>query len=257
MSGIAVTPTPAPDLPGYFGKVPMRGDFVYRRLPRSFLDPWDTWLQEAIGTSRERMADGWLPAYLTAPVWRFVLSPGLCGPDLVAGLLMASMDSVGRHFPFTLAVTLPAGCADPAGLAAGGWFPAAEPVLLALRLESYDFAGFDAELAGLGRPACKAAAPVSRSEPCVNRPIPAIDWRLLDGLTVDELSTHPDLFCALLLDFWDCYSLWWCIGSETITPSLLVCRGLPPVRGFAALLDGDWERWGWHDIHAQCCGRPA
>ncbi len=28
---------------------------------------------------------------------------------------------------------------------------------------------------------------------------------------------------------------------------MLITGGSPPVTGFAALLDSDWERWGWKD----------
>ena len=40
-------------LPGFYGKFPELGDFVNRRMPRSFLDRWDEWLQNAIATSRQ------------------------------------------------------------------------------------------------------------------------------------------------------------------------------------------------------------
>ena len=44
------------------------------------------------------------------------------------------------------------------------------------------------------------------------------------------------------------YTLWWTEGSEDIMPSLLVCSGLPPAEGFAALLDGRWQEAGaWQD----------
>ena len=39
--------------PGFYGKTPRHGDFIKRRLPRSFVDPWDDWLQRAdLGQSR-------------------------------------------------------------------------------------------------------------------------------------------------------------------------------------------------------------
>ena len=62
---------------GFFGKVPTHGDFISRRLPRSFLDPWDHWLQGAIATSRQQLGEGWLEVYLVSPLWRFCLSPGV------------------------------------------------------------------------------------------------------------------------------------------------------------------------------------
>ena len=88
---------------GFYGKLPARGDFVSRRLPRSFVEPWDAWLQQGFASSRDHLGDGWLEAYLTSPIWRFVLAPGVCGPAGVAGVVMPSVDSVGRYFPLTIA----------------------------------------------------------------------------------------------------------------------------------------------------------
>ncbi|MET0053448.1 MAG: type VI secretion system-associated protein TagF, partial [Candidatus Thiodiazotropha sp. 6PLUC10] len=94
------------DFPGLYGKIPALGDFVTRRLPRSFIAPWETWMQEAIANSREQLGDFWLDNYLTSPIWRFSLSPGICGEQGWAGILMPSVDRVGRYYPFTLATKL-------------------------------------------------------------------------------------------------------------------------------------------------------
>ncbi|MCG8100523.1 MAG: type VI secretion system-associated protein TagF, partial [Candidatus Thiodiazotropha taylori] len=90
------------DFPGLYGKIPSLGDFVTRRLPRGFIAPWETWMQEAIANSREQLGDFWLDNYLTSPMWRFALSPGICGEQGWAGILMPSVDRVGRYYPFTL-----------------------------------------------------------------------------------------------------------------------------------------------------------
>ena len=88
---------------GLFGKLPARGDFVCGGLPRSFVTPWDAWLQLVLAASRKRLDADWLPAWLEAPVWRFALAPGLCGEDAVLGVMLPSVDRVGRYFPLTLA----------------------------------------------------------------------------------------------------------------------------------------------------------
>jgi len=89
---------------GLFGKLPARGDFVRGGLPGSFVTPWDAWLQAALAASQARLGGDWLPAWLEAPVWRFGLSAGLCGPEPVLGTMLPSVDRVGRYFPLTLAV---------------------------------------------------------------------------------------------------------------------------------------------------------
>jgi type VI secretion system protein ImpM len=94
----------APDtLRGFSGKVPARGDFVHAGLPRDFTDPWHDWQSLVIAGSRVLMGDAWLEAFLEAPVWRFILPPGLCGVRAAVGLIMPSVDKVGRYFPLTMA----------------------------------------------------------------------------------------------------------------------------------------------------------
>ena len=106
MSGVAV---------GFYGKLPARGDFVRAGLPRDFTDPWDDWLQAAIAGSRSLMGEAWLPAFLEAPVWRFVLPPGMCGTQAVLGLMLPSVDRAGRYFPLTFAALSQHGIAKASG----------------------------------------------------------------------------------------------------------------------------------------------
>jgi type VI secretion system protein ImpM len=88
---------------GFYGKIPARGDFVRAGLQRGFIDPWDGWLQHMLSESRLLLGESWLPAWLEAPVWRFRLQPGICGPLPASGVFMPSIDRAGRHFPLTLA----------------------------------------------------------------------------------------------------------------------------------------------------------
>jgi type VI secretion system protein ImpM len=88
---------------GFCGKMPARGDFVAFRLPRGFVDPWYDWMQSMLQASRALLGEGWLAAWNRAPVWRFALSPGLCGRAAVLGLWLPSVDRVGRPFPLTFA----------------------------------------------------------------------------------------------------------------------------------------------------------
>ena len=99
---------------GFYGKLPALGDFVGRRLGRDFVTPWDDWLQLSMAASRNQLGDAWLDTYLTSPLWRFVLSAGVCGEEARAGVLMPSVDRVGRNVPLALVTTLPAGVSLPA-----------------------------------------------------------------------------------------------------------------------------------------------
>ena len=96
-------PGEAEGLPGLYGKLPARGDFVRRRLPLAFVEPWDGWLQEAIVASRRALGERWLDVYLTSPMWRFALSAGLCGEPAAAGRMACARSvfwmSIGRQPP--------------------------------------------------------------------------------------------------------------------------------------------------------------
>jgi type VI secretion system protein ImpM len=89
----------APVRIGFFGKLPSRGDFVRFGLSRALTAAWDAWLQEVMLASHEAI-DSVLGG---APIWRFDLGAGVCGPRHACGLLLPSSDSVGRMFPLMIA----------------------------------------------------------------------------------------------------------------------------------------------------------
>ncbi len=93
-----------PPIAGWYGKLPCLGDFASRRLPPEFVDAWDGWLQRSIASSRQQLGESWLDLFLKSPMWRFALAPGICGDNAWAGLLLPSVDKVGRYFPLTLAL---------------------------------------------------------------------------------------------------------------------------------------------------------
>src|SRR5690625_4357373 len=93
---------------GFFGKLPAHGDFIHRGLPTRCVNLWDEWLQGVIGASREQLGENWLDIYLTSPIWRFALSPGVVDEHVWAGIFMPSVDRVGRYFPFSILARAPA-----------------------------------------------------------------------------------------------------------------------------------------------------
>jgi len=152
---------------GFFGKIPSQGDFVTRRLPWEFTSAWDDWLQQGMHASRVALGERWLELYLSAPIWRFQLAPGLCGPLGWRGVFFASVDRVGRYFPLTLAfASAPAGTRAGAGVACtlagdeAGWFAAEEAALAGLDpLLPID--EFERALQALAEPAGDVADPGS------------------------------------------------------------------------------------------------
>jgi type VI secretion system protein ImpM len=85
-----------------FGKMPALGDFFRIRVETAFVDTWDTWLQEIMVAGRAQLGAGWEDCYMQAPLWRFALPAGMAGAQAVVGVLMPSVDRVGRQFPLTL-----------------------------------------------------------------------------------------------------------------------------------------------------------
>jgi type VI secretion system protein ImpM len=221
---------------GFFGKLPARGDFVTRRLTRDFTDPWDAWLQDAIAMSAQQLGADWLDTYLTAPIWRFLLSPDICGQGPMLGIMMPSVDRVGRYFPLTLAVTV-ADCAAPAKamLTAGAWFDGVEQLALSALEDDADLDRIDHQ--------AEAIAPPLADQPGVAsyRTDRAVSVELGQG-GVDAAAGAIDSVLGLLASR---YTLWWTSGSERCKPALVFSESLPSVERFSALLDGQWEQWGW------------
>lgn len=113
---------------GFFGKLPARADFLRSGLPESCVQRLDVWNREVVHSTRIVLNGAWEEAWMTAPIWHFLLPPGPCGPLAVLGIWFASIDKAGRHYPFILAALAP----DLSALAPGGlWAESAEQAGLA------------------------------------------------------------------------------------------------------------------------------
>lgn len=219
---------------GFHGKIPARGDFLTTNLPRSFVDPWDSWLQAGIAASREQLGEAWLNRYLESPIWRFVLTPGTCGPWPWAGVLMPSVDKVGRYFPLTIADTLPHNSSPITTVtAAGPWFERAESLAMrALDDDRLDLDAFGVDIAALSELAPPAAAsPEMLPDGCTA----AAFW----GMPLDATAVGTALGVLLdrfLTERLESYSVFWSGGATS--PHLCVSPKLPPAERFAELLIG-------------------
>ena len=97
-------PVSDPGLPvGVFGKLPALGDFLSRGLEPTFTETWHGWLERGLAAARADLGESFLPAYMQAPAWRFALAAGLAGELPMTGVMVPSVDAVGRCFPLTLA----------------------------------------------------------------------------------------------------------------------------------------------------------
>ncbi|MEJ8815042.1 type VI secretion system-associated protein TagF [Variovorax ureilyticus] len=91
--------------PGWLGRLPGMGDFSHRRLPQSFREAWGRWLRAGIARMQQSHPN-WPDHYLDAPQWCFVLGNDVVDAQGWVGVIVPSVDEMGRHFPFTLAAEL-------------------------------------------------------------------------------------------------------------------------------------------------------
>ncbi|RYG38764.1 MAG: type VI secretion system-associated protein TagF [Burkholderiales bacterium] len=157
MSGVA----------GWYGKLPALGDFASRRLPQEWIDQWDGWLAAGLHGLREAAPETWLNDYLASPAWRFALLPG-CLPDgsgdgLRVGVMIPSVDRVGRYFPLVVispAMPRPVDGAQVAAL--WHWAGQLEETAVSALHDDWTAEALDAALADLPMP---AATPVDPALP--------------------------------------------------------------------------------------------
>ena len=227
---------------GWTGKLPASGDFVTRRLPSSFIEPWDAWLNAMVAGSRERLGAGWRDAFLSAPIWRFVLAPGIIGDTGWAGLVAPSVDAVGRYFPLTVASALPARGLDPVStlVRAESWYAELEPVVAIALTPAAEFGTFDAQIANRRFPADRVAFTEATDEtlPPRGRGQRAL-WIPLDDAFQGEAGLQ-----GLAKPLAEPISAWLAEASEIFGRRLMLCEKLPGVDQYCAMLTGEWPARG-------------
>ncbi len=242
---------------GFYGKLPSHGDFLRRRVSDAFVGVWDGWLQECMAASRGALGDKWLDVYLTSPVWRFGCAAGTCGPAPVVGVMVPSVDRVGRYFPLTVVAALPNGAGPLAASMLGSpFFDEAERLVVeTLESDRIDFEAFDERVHSL---ATQLEALVG-SHPVVLEPMAAAvlsdgaqaGWQIPIGSPPQLAPAFEQLLSQRLSALYDPLVLWWTEGSSIVEPSCLIAKGLPDPETFAALLDGSWARSQWRTIPAR------
>lgn len=207
-----------------------------------FLQGWDEWLQRAVASSQEQLGGTWLNIYLTSPIWRFVLSPGVVDSQPWAGIVMPSVDKVGRYFPLTLASPMPGLNSISEMLVLGKpWFDQLEEVALKGLMDGVDVDHIDALLQKISPPEHTGVQAVGKRME-FSRPV-ALQMAKPEQ---NPLNSFPFLLDSFLQQRLPSYSLWWTSGSEHVLPSVLMSGYLPAPAHFAAMLDGQWQQWNWN-----------
>ena len=188
--------------PGWFGKIPSLGDFATRRLPATFVEPWYEWLSAELSEARCVLGEAWPAIYEQAPISCFSLGSGTVDESAWQGILVPSVDRVGRQFPLTIALGRPPHA--PATMARQWWATLVASGRRALE-RACGAEGVEEALAVF------AAAP----DPASVEPPPA---------TLEEGT-----------------SAWWIWSEDPPDPVLSFARGLPRAADFRELLGARQE----------------
>jgi type VI secretion system protein ImpM len=228
---------------GWYGKIPNLGDFASRRLPQRFIAQWDDWLQTALAGSRALIGESWLDVYLTSPVWRFLLLPSVCGESAWAGVLMPSVDRVGRYFPLTIAAeiaTLPSSESDLGALS--NWLERAETAALGALDPDRNADDLDQTLIETCPPTFSGGGDLEKVQSQLADRLGSLDGGP-SVLSLDSVESFAPLVAGAgirsLLGTTSGKSLWWSRNREGATPMLFCCSGLPGSDYFAMLLQGN------------------
>lgn len=169
----------------------------------------------------------WDALYMSAPIWRFSLSAGLAGPGAMMGVLMPSVDRVGRRFPLTLMQTRPInGSILSAHRQNDALFARMEDLALAA-LDDMPKDTLDVELSRL--------APQADMVP--EHPGPGLTLVQGTGLS----GARPDPSAGLMGYHFRAASVWSTQVDQDAR--LMICEGLPRQRWLHALMNLSAPIW--------------
>lgn len=215
---------------GAFGKMPAVGDFFRLNAPAGFVSVWDAWLQTTLLAGQEALGPLWDDLYLTAPIWRFSLTSGLAGKHKIIGVLMPSVDRVGRRYPLTLMAALPTpGPAPLDHFRAGTLFERLEMLALDTLEDDMSRERLKDELAEICVPQVQPLALIRKAGRSL----------VLNGSTAKGVL--PDLAAAFVGKGWIRASLWSAVVDGT--ERLMICDGLPEGPEIGALFQLDAPFW--------------
>jgi type VI secretion system protein ImpM len=221
------------DAPGWYGKLSSLGDFASRRLAADDVQWLDEWLSACVRASQQQLGARWLEVYLSAPLWRFVLGPGVMGPSWWCGVMMPSCDNVGRYFPLLVLQARASLAMDVAGLAhLDRWWAHLTDAAHHTLQESSTVQAFEEAL---------RASPSWPAAP-LHEPAPEAQqfWRRCPMPQTSALDLSLALMAGRLRQRLHGQSLWWAMAADAMPGAVLTLPGLPPPAAFVSLLHGRW-----------------
>ena len=230
---------------GWYGKIPGTGDFITRRMPAAFSESWDRWLQSAIAGSRERLGGRWRDTYLSMPIWRFVLSPGMLTQNAWAGIMVPSVDAVGRYFPLAVASALPSASLSIVGtlMAAESWFDDIEAIALSAIAPGADSAAIDSAISQRPFRSEWLRYPEGHDDTVPIRGAkPQMLWVPLSARNGQAPAQEVFDLAARMAEP---TAAWLAEESELFGRCMLLCESLPLAEQYCAMMDGRWVERGW------------
>ena len=216
---------------GLLGKLPSHGDFLRRRRAvRAGGHRSTPGCAAAVAASRETLGEGWLDAYLTAPVWRFALAAGTLRPRRRRRHLAAQRRPGRALFP-----------------AACRWRRSRPRRRRSHCCRAAQRVVRSAGGAGPGRAGGPSDPAAARGEPGRDRATrPAERRRRCPGVSPRRRRRgwHAGGAGA------DRQPVVGARARRASPASLLACAGLPPPSTFAAMLDGGFPARGWAEAAA-------
>ncbi len=215
---------------GYFGKLPMRGDFIQRNMSAEFAHTWDNWLQSVISASNHNLGHQWLNYYLVSPIWRYLIPQQSQTYQL--GVMLPSVDKVGRYFPFTISTCItPEADASRIITKNRDWFDMAENIALQALGDSIDYDRLNSMTDELH---VNNNTPISVRGARMSFRIPVDQLSSLNN-ALDESRQHQPSQPQFNLSYW------WNEGNHEISGNLICCEGMPDDNIYTAMLDGKWS----------------
>ena len=207
---------------GAYGKIPGMGDFLRIGLSASFVKVWDQWMQTSLLAAQNALGSQWQDAYFSAPIWRFTLQPHHTGVAAMSGIVMASVDRVGRQYPLTLIAPHPPDRYAHRHFANRAVFE---------RLETLALTALDHDL---GREEFTRALDMIRLQQLENNAVRSAVYR---GTVPPDALLAGDALAPGLAD----NALW----STTMDSEsrMIMCRGLPNPQEFLALFTLNAPIW--------------
>lgn len=227
---------------GAFGKVSALGDFLRIGFSPAVISAWDLWLANALVEARAVLGDRWDSCFGVAPIWRFTLPAGHLCPQALLGVMMPSVDRIGRQFPLMLGVALQSDVqdAEPGDLwrlhaAAEPCFDALEGVALSTLDDPCDRSGLADRLDSL---------------PCLSLPERPVRHSM-GGTMMAQAATTPGALTEIILHLSAAgqvgqglagLGIWSCLTQDN--RRAFASAEMPRQALAAALFDLDAPYWG-------------